>query len=576
VLIVVVQWVAVFIGFRYFQGTMVQLMLMFLGPTLGTLLFVAWWYFASRVSRGQRWNVLGGAVVAAIAMYFLSDATFGGFGLVLYALPAAMTAWTLWLLISYALPWRIRYVGLCMVVVLAFELFTLVRLNGVYGNFMPIFSWRWRVKEEDRFLADRQADKIGVLPVAESPPLRWQPGDWPGFRGPDRDGKLTGVRIATDWDVHPPKLLWKHRVGNAWSSFAVIGKRLFTQEQNDKFESVICYDADTGKILWEHQDEGRFINDETVAGIGPRATPTFYKSKIYALGAKGLLNCLDAGSGIKQWTRDIKIDSEAKEPRWGYASSPLIAQGNVIVFAGGPAGKALVAYNAETGKLAWTAGAGDQLSYCSPQLAKIDGVEQVVLTSNAGLLAIDPKDGTVLWTFESSSGDQVRVVQPAQVQDSDFLLGSGFGAGTKRVHVHHADTGWEAKEVWNKRTISPYYNDMVVHKGHAYGFDNGFFSCINLKDGKKKWTTRGDEAGDGYGSGQVLLLADQDLLLIVCEKGEVALVEANPADYKELSRFDAIKEPNSKAWNHPVVAHGRLFVRSDHWAACFQLTELNK
>src|SRR5262249_48699848 len=147
-------------------------------------------------------------------------------------------------------------------------------------------------------------------------------GDWPEFRGPNRDGRRADVRISTDWGEHPPRQLWRHRVGPGWSSMAVIGDRLYTQEQRGQDEVVVCYNAQTGKELWAHADPARF--DEVVSGAGPRATPTFHQGNIYALGGSGWLNCLDAATGKVQWTHDVAEDAGAKVPTWGFAGSPLV------------------------------------------------------------------------------------------------------------------------------------------------------------------------------------------------------------------------------------------------------------
>ena len=180
----------------------------------------------------------------------------------------------------------------------------------------------------------------------------------------------------------------------------MVGDRLFTQEQRGDDEYVVCYDAATGAEVWAHHDATRF--SEMVAGPGPRATPTFHAGRLYAFGANGHLNCLDAASGKSLWSRDVVADSEATVPQWGFASSPLVAQGVVAVFAGAPKGKTLVAYEEEKGELAWTASVGPEsekaaLSYCSPQLATIDGVEQILLATDAGLSAFEPaqREGTL-------------------------------------------------------------------------------------------------------------------------------------------------------------------------------------
>src|SRR5262249_48027967 len=152
----------------------------------------------------------------------------------------------------------------------------------------------------------------------------------------------------------PPRRIWRQHVGPGWSSFAVVGSHLYTQEQRGPDEVVVCYDTDSGKELWVHKDGTRF--SEMMAGPGPRATPTFHDGKIYALGAKGLLNCLDAATGQLKWSRDIMKESDAKLPIWGFASSPLVKEGIVTVLAGDPAGKVVLAFDANTGKPAWHAG----------------------------------------------------------------------------------------------------------------------------------------------------------------------------------------------------------------------------
>jgi outer membrane protein assembly factor BamB len=483
----------------------------------------------------------------------------GVFGIFMQGLPAALTAWIAWLVVTYPLNWPIRRIGLLFVLMLTWGYFTLVRMDGVTGGMSAEIKWRWTPTSEEKFLAERSAP-ASATSANELKPIVLQAGDWPGFRGANRDNRLTGAEIPTDWNTYAPKLLWKHKVGPGWGSFAVIGKHVFTQEQWDQKEAVVCYDGDTGKILWFHEYKDRF--SEVVAGPGPRATPTFHDGKLYTMGAAGKLCCLDAASGREIWTKDILADSGAKLPQWGFAASPLVAKGMVLVFAGGPK-KSVVAYDAATGKLAWAAGKGE-LSYCSLQLSNIDGVEQALLATGHGMTAFDPADGTVLWDHDWFIEKGARCVQPAVVGKSDLILGTGFGNGTRRVHITQANGQWQEKEVWTSRTFNPYFNDFVVHNDHIYGFNNEIFTCVNLDKGKVKWKER------GYGCGQVLLLADQNLLLVVSEKGEVALLEANPDEHKELARFQAIA---GKTWNHPVLAHGRLYVRNGEEAACYQLME---
>jgi outer membrane protein assembly factor BamB len=327
---------------------------------------------------------------------------------------------------------------------------------------------------------------------------------------------------------------------------------------------VLCCHTATGKEVWAHTYEARFT--EIVAGPGPRATPTFHEGKLYTLGASGKLHCLDAATGRVHWTRDIVDDSGAKIPQWGFASSPLITRGLVIVYSGAPESKCVLAYKADTGAPAWQAGDLGH-GYSSPQLATLGGVEQVLAAGESGLAGFDPVRGDMLWWHDwPTEKNLARVIQPAIVSASDVLIGTGFGHGTRRVRIARQGQSWSDEEQWTTQAIKPYYNDLVIHDGHLYGFDGNIFTCVSLEDGTNRWRNRGP--GKGYGNGQVLLLADQAVLLVLSEKGEAMLLKASPEKHESLGRFQAI---NGKSWNHPVVAHGKLFVRNGEEAACYQL-----
>ncbi len=539
--------------------------LMMFGVPAATLGLLLWWLFASRIPWLQRLlGLVAFVAVAAIAIPFLHP-TFNGMILFVVVVPMTTTILVGWLFITPFLSWRVRRVGLLALLLLTWGYYSQMRFDGVSGVFSPEMTYRYALTAGEKHEADVAAGKIGTakpMDAASAKPLVLQPGDWPGFRGANRDGKLQGVKIATDWAANKPKELWRHSVGPGWSSFAVVGNHLFTQEQLGKDEMVVCYDADTGYTIWTHTYEACF--EESIGGPGPRATPTFHEGKLYVLGATGVLNCLDAATGSKFWSRNIATDSGAKVPMWGFASSPLVAQDVVMVFAGGPKGNSVMGYKASSGMKAWSAGEG-LLSYCSPQPARLGGVEQMLLSTEEGLTSYNPASGEIVWNHPWKVGDIQRVVQPAILSDSDVLLGTPFNKGIQRVRVGKQTAGWESETVWEKRTISPYFNDLVIQGDHLFGFDSAFLACVSLEDGAKKWKER------GYGNGQVLLLADQKLLLVLSETGAVALVEANPEEFKEIAQFQAL---NAKTWNHPVVAHGRLYVRNGEEAACYQLTEI--
>lgn len=522
-----------------------------------------WTLFASRMKWFDRLLIVGAFVVVTIATSLVSGINFPVMALIMFAAPAVATGWVGWLLVSGIFSWQIRRTGVIMIFIATGVVCSLLRLEGMTGEFASKFSWRWNPTSEQMLLSELNVSSPGTptenTKSTDASDLVMQAGDWPGFRGPERDGRLVGVSIKTDWKASPPKELWRHRVGPGWSSFAVIGDRLFTQEQRGDDEYTVCYNAQTGTEIWTHHDGTRFY--EAVAGPGPRATPTFDSGRLYAQGANGKLNCLNAATGEVIWSRDIMVDTKAKIPNWGFSSSPLVANGLVTVFAGGSDGKSIVAYQADTGALAWTSGIGT-LSYCSPHRLTIDGVTQVVFSSDEGMISLEPESGKTLWEHRWLCKDIARVIQPALIGTSDLLIGTGMGVGTRRINVLREGDQWQVKELWTTRDIKPYYNDLVIQDDYLYGFDGNIFMCVGLKDGTRQWRAR------GYGNGQVLLLVDQKILLILSEDGHVALVAAKPDNYEEISRFKAIE---GKTWNHPVVSHGKLFVRNAEEIACFRL-----
>jgi outer membrane protein assembly factor BamB len=365
------------------------------------------------------------------------------------------------------------------------------------------------------------------------------------------------VQIDTDWSKRPPTELWRRPVGPGWSSFAVHGELIYTQEQRGDDEMVSCYRLSNGQPVWQHTDKIRFW--ESNGGAGPRATPTLNGTRVYTMGATGLLNALDAGTGRVAWSRDTVTDTGKEIPGWGIASSPLVIDDLVIVAVAGQ----LAAYDAATGEPRWKGESGGG-GYSSPHYATIDGVPQVVLLRGARTISVAPRDGSLLW--EHRWQPSVSIVQPAIDAEGDVLIASGDamgGLGLQRVSVSHGESGWNVQERWTSRGLKPYFNDLVMHRGHAFGFDGSILSCINIEDGERCWK------GGRYGHGQMVLLPDQDLLLVLSEDGEIVLVQATADRFQEVARVPAL---NGKTWNHPVLVGDVLLVRNGEEMAAFRLT----
>ena len=336
------------------------------------------------------------------------------------------------------------------------------------------------------------------------------------------------------------------------------GDLLYTQEQRGEEELVSCYRLSTGEAVWRHGDAVRFY--ESNAGAGPRGTPTVAGGRVYAIGATGIVNALDARTGAKVWSRNAATDTGKAIPDWGIASSPLVVDDIVILAVAGQ----LVAYEAATGHQRWIGQSGGS-GYSSPHLSTIDGVQQALLMRGSRTISVAPADGTPLW--EHTAGPPATsIVQPALTAEGDVLIAGGDsmgGIGMRRLAVTHGPGGWQVEERWHTRGLKPYFNDFVVHKGHAYGFDGSILSSIDLADGARKWK------GGRYGAGQLLLLADQDLLLITSEDGELALVSATPDKFTEVARLPAL---NGKTWNHPVMVRDVLLVRNGEEMVAFKLS----
>ena len=574
----------------------VELPVGLMSTLIGAIGILFWWLFFSRAPWVDRIGAILLMIVAVFVMRSLVHPSISGAGqgMLIYILPVPvlMLALVIWAAATRNLSTGPRRVALVVAIALACVPFMIIRTDGV-STLVSQFHLRWTPTAEEILLAQAQ-DEPKPLPPAptpvetpkEAPPVKAaeKPADltpapdktkaapaapaapvapvaptraeWPGFRGPARDSVIRNVRIETDWSASPPAEVWRRPVGPGWSSFSVRGDLFYTQEQRGEEEIVSCYRLSTGDPVWRHRDTVRFY--ESNGGAGPRATPTIDGDRIYAHGATAILNALDAASGKLLWSRQVAKDTSRALPIWGFASSPLIVDDLVVVAASGT----LAAYDKLTGDLRWK-GPSYGGSYSSPHRVTLDGVDQIVLLGGPGAISVAPADGKVLWIHEWVPGP---IVQPALTEDGDLLvnaIAATGGIGTRRLHVTRGAEGWNLEERWTTNGLKPYFNDFVVHKGHAFGFDGAILSSINLQDGKRNWK------GGRYGNGQMILLAEQDLLLVLSEDGELALVSATTDGYREIARFTAL---DGKSWNHPVLVGSLLLVRNGEEMAAFRLT----
>ncbi len=450
-----------------------------------------------------------------------------------------------------------------------------IRLDGFAGDGRMILAWRWTPGPETVWEAP-ESRASGDEPVRTQPvDLSIDaPGNWPAFRGADRSGTASDARLARDWRRHPPRLLWRRKVGAGWSSFAVAGRYCVTQEQRGEWETVVCYELHTGRQRWTHANRACFA--EGTGGNGPRATPAIQGGRVYALGATGILNCLDGATGRPIWQVNILEDAGVPNAPFGMAGSPLVEEGMVIVAPGG-SGSALAAYDAQTGRPLWRGGSGGA-AYSSPHRAEFrappgiklpaSAVSHSILNFNAaGLFGHDPSDGSVQWFYPwVTPPEDNNVCQPVPLPAVDAaaagaaMISSGYGRGAALIELVPGPAGYEVRERWLSRRLRAKFASLVVRDGFAYGLDENRLTCVDLATGERRWRE------GRYGFGQ-LILAD-DLLLVQTEPGDVVLVEATPEEHRELARLPALQH---RTWNHPALAGNILLVRNDREAACYEL-----
>ena len=439
-------------------------------PFLSTILLALWWLTLSRAPWRDR--LIGLVVFAAIAGWIVVTQPKEKWQILLIALPVMNIGAVLVLAATTRSAWPAQRVKALLFLIACAILFPMFRIEDIASNLAPILTWRWSATSEELLEQSMVASNPGGKADV---PAQAGPLDWPGFRGPGRDGIVRGVAIATNWNEKPPKELWRRRVGLGFSSFVAVGNYIFTQEQRKQDEIVVCYRADNGEEVWVNATKARFDNS---TGSGPRATLTFDNGKIYAQGAKGLLQCLDASTGAVVWKTDVAADTGAKLPQWGFASSPLVTDKLVIVFTGGAGNKAVIAYDKVAGTKTWCGGAGTN-GYSSAHLARIDGTPQVVVLSDFGVQSLEPETGAVLWQNEWQTSMNTRVVQPTVVDGRAVLVGTAEGKGTRSLLIARSDAGWTAQEKWTTREFRPYFNDYVLYRGYCYGFDGNMLACID-------------------------------------------------------------------------------------------------
>ncbi len=386
---------------------------------------------------------------------------------------------------------------------------------------------------------------VGILSIAGA----LIASDWPQWRGERRDGISAETGLLKQWPADGPKVVWKiNGLGEGYSAFAIAKGKLFTQGQRGSQQFVMAIDVATGKKVWETASSGNFRQDR---GDGPRGTPTLDGDRVFAESGDGELLALEQATGKVIWKVSFRQDFGGDIPHWGYSESPLI-DGDLVIVTPGGRGASVVALNKKTGKTVWKS-QSDAAGYSSPIAIDVNGTNhQVVVFTASGAMGLFGKTGELLWRYDKVSNRTANVATP--IYSNGYLfVSSAYGTGCALLKFGE---GGKATEVYFNRDMKNHYSSSVLVDKHLYGYSDAILTAMKMDTGEVAWKSRSVAKGSvTYADGRLYVLG---------EDGVVALAEASPAGYKEISRFD-LQKGRLPAWTPPVIADGRLYLRDqDH------------
>jgi outer membrane protein assembly factor BamB len=436
-------------------------------------------------------------------------------------------------------------------------------------------GWRYQAGIHRLFQSDYQADeaRLDELKKARLDRLPERPGEWPQWRGPNRDGLSAETGLLSRWPEKGPRVLWRTPIKGGYASPVVANGRVYVFDRDGSQERLVCLDAASGKEQWTYRydfDAGK-ISGFNSYGAGPRATPTIHDGRVYTVGATGLMHCLEAepaGATPKVfWQHDLLAEFRAPMPQWGIACSPLVEDNLVIVQPGG-SDASIVAFDRLSGEVVWKA-LSDNAGYSSPVAATAAGVRQVICFTGKGLAGLRAADGEQLWYFPWSTPYDCNVATPIVAGDYVFIS-SDYSTGCALLHLVPEGEGVKVERIWvrSNKLMRNQFSTCVLLNGHLYGFDvvghggTGTLKCADLRTAQEKWAAS-RELPKGC------LLAADGHLLVLGENGELALVEATPDEFRLKGRVQVLN--GSECWAPPALAGGRLYLRDHREIVCLDL-----
>jgi hypothetical protein len=422
----------------------------------------------------------------------------------------------------------------------------------------------WPRDDEDYFDAElaAQTEQANLKPSTLPGSLTT---DWPQWLGPWRNGISAETAFCTDWpsDDPSPLKLWERPIGKGYSSLAVLGNRVYTMSGDGQQETVLCLDADTGAEIWKRSYPcvHQFTGDNDY-GPGPRSTPTIDGDRVYTVGITGIMYCRNALTGEPVWSRELLTDFGAQNLQWGVSFSPLVLGGLVYANPGQSSGHSLVALDKMTGEVRWHV-LDDVAGYSSPVAAEVAGTKQIIFFTGAGLVGVAPDTGAVYWRFPLHNSFKVNAATPVVVGDYVFAS-SAYEGGCVLLKIEATGgDSFRAKKVYRNKVLRSQISPLVYHEEHLFGIDgteHATMKCLKFATSEVCWKT------PKFGRGSFLLAGDY--LIVLSETGYLALVEANPAEFKVKAGFQALE---GRCWTMPVLAGGRLYLRNQERILCMDL-----
>lgn len=386
-----------------------------------------------------------------------------------------------------------------------------------------------------------------------------QSADWPHWLGPARTGSSPEIGLLTTWPAEGPPLVWKVEGGEGYSSVAVAAGRAYTLVQKNDRELLLCLDAGSGRTIWTYDIGPGFHNEY---GSGPRSTPAIDGDKVYVTSVNGPVLCLDAKTGKLVWQRDLIRDFSGKRITWGMSASPVVEENLVLVIPGAP-GASVAALNKKDGSTVWKAG-NDQAAYASPSVATIEGRKIALFFTASGLHGVDFHTGKSLWQVPWKTDYGCNICTPLVIDDLVFIAsGEQMGCAVYKLSLSKPTLVWESRGT--RSVLKTYWANAVHDRGYLYGISGEFsgilsLNCVELRTGKLVWSQpRFGKAALTWADGH---------LFVVTKAGDLVLVEATPAAYREKARVQGLLSDNRTV---PTIANGYLYLRDRKHILCLDL-----